>query len=283
MTGSNPADDLASASGRVVSRRSALLLGAAAALTACSTPGPVAAPASSSTAPAPTGTNASPTSASTGPATSVSATAGTSPAREIREVTHGPRSVAAVALTFHGAGDPRFADAIMTAAERVGAVLTVLAVGSWLQTYPQMGDRVLAGGHELGNHTLHHRPMRLMGESAALTEIVGGQREVQRFTTAPSWFRPSGTPHATPHILAAAARAGYSTSLSFDVDPRDYTDPGPDLVVSRVLGAARPGSIVSLHLGHAGTVAAMPRLLGGLHDHGLVAVTVSQLLHGVRP
>ena len=283
MTGSNPADDLASASGRVVSRRSALLLGAAAALTACSTPGPVAAPASSSTAPAPTGANASPTSASTGPATSVSATAGTSPAREIREVTHGPRSVAAVALTFHGAGDPRFADAIMTAAERVGAVLTVLAVGSWLQTYPQMGDRVLAGGHELGNHTLHHRPMRLMGESAAYTEIVGGQREVQRFTTAPSWFRPSGTPHATPHILAAAARAGYSTSLSFDVDPRDYTDPGPDLVVSRVLGAVRPGSIVSLHLGHAGTVAAMPRLLGGLHDHGLVAVTVSQLLHSVRP
>jgi len=54
-------------------------------------------------------------------------------------------------------------------------------------------------------------------------------------------------------------------------------------VVSRVLGAARPGSIVSLHLGHAGTVAAMPRLLGGLHDHGLVAVTVSQLLHSVRP
>jgi peptidoglycan/xylan/chitin deacetylase (PgdA/CDA1 family) len=191
--------------------------------------------------------------------------------------------VAAVALTFHGAGDPRFADAIMTAAERVGAVLTVLAVGSWLQTYPQMGDRVLAGGHELGNHTLHHRPMRLMAESTAYTEIVGGQREVQRFTTAPSWFRPSGTPHATPHILAAAARAGYSTSLSFDVDPRDYTDPGPDLVVSRVLGAVRPGSIVSLHLGHAGTVAAMPRLLAGLHDRGLVAVAVSQLLHGVRP
>jgi peptidoglycan/xylan/chitin deacetylase (PgdA/CDA1 family) len=283
MTGSDPADDLTSASGRVVSRRSVLLVGAAAALTACSTPGPVAAPASSSTAPAPTGTDASPTSASTGPAASVSPTAGTSPARGTRDVTHGPRSVAAVALTFHGAGDPRFADAIMTAAERVGAVLTVLAVGSWLQTYPQMGDRVLAGGHELGNHTLHHRPMRLMGESAAYTEIVGGQREVQRFTTAPSWFRPSGTPHATPHILAAAARAGYSTSLSFDVDPRDYTDPGPDLVVSRVLGAVRPGSIVSLHLGYAGTVAAMPRLLGGLHDRGVVAVTVSQLLHGVRP
>jgi hypothetical protein len=53
--------------------------------------------------------------------------------------------------------------------------------------------------------------------------------------------------------------------------------------VSRVLGAVRPGSIVSLHLGHAGTVAGMPRLLSGLHDRGLVAVTASQLLQGVRP
>lgn len=283
MTGSNPVDDPASASGRVVSRRSVLLLGAAAALTACSTPGPVAAPASSSAASAPSGTQGSPTSASSGPSASETPTSGTSPAGGTREVTHGPRSVAAVALTFHGAGDPRFADAILAAAAKAGAALTVLAVGSWLQSYPQMGARVLAGGHELGNHTLRHRPMRLMSESAAYTEIVGGQREVRRFTTAPSWFRPSGTPHATPHILAAAARAGYSTSLSFDVDPRDYTDPGPDLVVSRVLGAVRPGSIVSLHLGHAGTVAAMPRLLSGLHDRGLAAVTVSQLLTGVRP
>jgi peptidoglycan/xylan/chitin deacetylase (PgdA/CDA1 family) len=283
MTGNDPADDLTSANGRVLSRRSALLLGAAAALTACSAPGPVAAPASSSTAPVPAGTKASPTSPSSSPSASETPTSGTSPADGTREVTHGPRSVAAVALTFHGAGDPRFADAILAAAAKAGAALTVLAVGSWLQTYPQMGDRVLAGGHELGNHTLHHRPMRLMSESAAYAEIVGGQREVHRFTPAPTWFRPSGTPHATPHILAAAARAGYSTSLSFDVDPRDYTDPGQDLVVSRVLGAVRPGSIVSLHLGHAGTVAAMPRLLNGLRDRGLAAVTVSQLLQGVRP
>jgi hypothetical protein len=40
---------------------------------------------------------------------------------------------------------------------------------------------------------------------------------------------------------------------------------------------------VSLHLGHAGTAAAMPRILAGLHDRGLAAVTVSTLLPDVTP
>jgi hypothetical protein len=45
-----------------------------------------------------------------------------------------------------------------------------------------------------------------------------------------------------------------------------------------VLDAVRPGSIVSLHLGHAGTVEALPHLLERLARRGLRAVTVSTLL-----
>ncbi|MFZ5851927.1 MAG: polysaccharide deacetylase family protein, partial [Actinomycetota bacterium] len=40
------------------------------------------------------------------------------------------------------------------------------------------------------------------------------------------------------------------------------------------------GSIVSLHLGHPGTVAALPAILDDLRGKGLAAVTVSQLLDG---
>ncbi len=199
------------------------------------------------------------------------------------EVTHGPRTAQSVALTFHGAGDPALAQRILAAAEKAGSHVTILAVGTWLQQYPAVADRILRGGHELGNHTLHHRPMRLMDESTAYAEIVGGQRLVHGYTASPTWFRPSGTPHATPHILAAAGRAGYRTSLSFDVDPADYTDPGSSAVVSRVLASVKAGSIVSLHLGHAGTATALPKILDGLKARGLAAVTVSALLPGVSP
>jgi peptidoglycan/xylan/chitin deacetylase (PgdA/CDA1 family) len=258
---------------RRLTRRAALALGAAAALTACAPSGEPAA-VSSAGAGRPTGDAAAPDASST-PAAVAGAPA--------VEIVHGSRTTPAVALTFHGAGDPRLAQGVLDAVARGGAHITVLAVGTWLQAYPQLGTTLLAGGHELGNHTWHHRPMRQMSESSAYDEIVGGQKQVARFTRAPTWFRPSGTPRATANILAAAGRAGYRTSLAFDVDPRDYADPGPAAVVSRVLADVRAGSIVSLHLGHAGTVAALPRILAGLASRGLSTVTVSQLLKGAHP
>jgi len=272
--------------GTEISRRAVLASMAALALAACSSPSaPNAAspsvtpsgPSSSSDGATPDPSSAAPTT----PATSASPSSTRGTTGPASEVTHGPRATAAVALTFHGAGDPALAERVLSSAEKAGAHLTVLAVGTWLEQYPTMAARILRGGHELGNHTLHHRPMRLMDESTAYAEIIGGQRLVQRHATGPTWFRPSGTPHATPNILAAAGRAGYRTSLSFDVDPADYTDPGASVVVSRVLASVKSGSIVSLHLGHAGTATALPKILDGLATRGLAAVTVSSLLPGV--
>ena len=265
-----------------ITRRSLLVLSATVALSACSTAQPIARSSTTRSLDENTSTSppaqASPSSRPADPTPSPGTTIG-----RTTEIGHGPRTVPSVALTFHGAGDPRIASQVLVAVEQAGAAVTVLAVGTWLQAYPAMGDRVLRGGHELGNHTLHHKPMRLMDEATAYAEILGGQQQVHKHVTTPTWFRPSGTPHATPAILAAAERAGYASSLAYDVDPRDYTDPGPALIVSRVLSQARAGSIVSLHLGHPGTVAAMPRILVGLHRRGLSAVTVSRLLTGVPP
>ncbi len=268
----------------VIGRRALLALGAAAALSACSTP---AQPSADGTPITPT---ARPTTTPTGrPSVSSSgtptavATSSTPPGGPAVEVVHGPRSVAAVALTFHGAGDPALAHQVLDEAEKARAAVTIMAVGTWLQANAGIADRILSGGHELGNHTLHHLPMRRMDAASAYAEIMGGLDEVRRFSANATWFRPSGTPHATTAILQAAGRAGYRTSLSFDVDPADYTDPGASVVVARVMAAVRPGSIVSLHLGHSGTVAALPRILDGLAGRGLRPVTVTDLLPGVSP
>jgi peptidoglycan/xylan/chitin deacetylase (PgdA/CDA1 family) len=66
--------------------------------------------------------------------------------------------------------------------------------------------------------------------------------------------------------------------VSYDVDSLDYTDPGPHAVVATVLGSVRPGSIVSLHFGHSGTVTALPAILRGLASRALRPVTLTALL-----
>jgi len=171
------------------------------------------------------------------------------------------------------------AEALLAEAERAGARVSVLAVGTWLGQYPQIARRILGGGHDLGNHTLHHLDIAAMDAAEAYAEIAGCARRLRALTGSDGrWFRPSQTRYSTPLIEREARRAGYRTCVSYDVDSLDYTDPGPDAIVSTVLGQTRPGSIVSLHLGHPGTVTALPAILRGLARRGLRPVTLTGLL-----
>jgi peptidoglycan/xylan/chitin deacetylase (PgdA/CDA1 family) len=228
-----------------------------------------------STAPVAQATSAAPSrSASTQAAVPTS-----TPGAPAVEITHGPASASGVALTFHGAGDVALATKLLSELETAGARATVLAVGQWLDQEPAMAKRILDGGHELGNHTYRHLTMPPLTEVVDESEITRCADVLRRLTgSAGRWFRPSGTVHATPSILEAAGRSGYATSLSYDVDPEDYADPGAAAVTSRVLAAVRAGSIVSLHLGHLGTVQAMPAIIDGLRSRGLAAVTMSDLM-----
>ncbi|MEU8684392.1 polysaccharide deacetylase family protein [Streptomyces sp. NPDC048611] len=195
------------------------------------------------------------------------------------QIEHGPRNGRAVALTFHGRGDPTMATALLREAERAGARVTVLAIGDWLDEQPAMARRILDGGHELGNHTLHHRDICALPAADADAEIRGCADRLRKLTgTIGSWFRPSQTRRATPLVAELARKAGYPHVLSYDVDSLDADDPGAAAVQRTVLDSAGPGSVVSLHLGHAGTVAALPPILDGLRRRGLRAVTTTELV-----
>jgi len=195
------------------------------------------------------------------------------------EISHGPRTGDGIALTFHGAGDPKLADRVLRELESGGAHVTVLAVGTWLDEQPAMARRILDGGHELGNHTQHHVNIDALAPAAAYAEIVQCADRLHKLTgSIGRWFRPSQTQHAPEMVRKQAARAGYPTCLSYDLDSTDFRDPGPASVARTVLAGARPGSIVSMHFGHPGTLAALPALLDGLRSKHLTPVTVSKLL-----
>ena len=70
-----------------------------------------------------------------------------------------------MALTFHGAGDEALARRLLTLLHDRGAAGTVLAVGTWLQRYPDAGRMVVGLGHELGNHTWSHPDLAALDEA----------------------------------------------------------------------------------------------------------------------
>ena len=72
------------------------------------------------------------------------------------DIAHGPRSVAKVALTFHGAGAPDFADPLLKLFKSTNTKVSIFAVGTWLVSDPAIASRIISEGHDLGNHTMTH-------------------------------------------------------------------------------------------------------------------------------
>jgi peptidoglycan/xylan/chitin deacetylase (PgdA/CDA1 family) len=196
-----------------------------------------------------------------------------------RVVHHAATGRPEVALTFHGSGEPALAVQLLDEAERAGAKVTVFAVGTWLVAHPEMAKRILHGGHALGNHTFTHPTLHRLSTAGINDEVSRCAAVIRRLTGSPgAAFRPSGGPSITPPMVTAATHAGYGLVLGYDVDPSDNLDPGATAVAARVLKDVKAGSVVSLHLGHRGTVDALPHILTGLRARGLSAVTAPRLV-----
>lgn len=194
-------------------------------------------------------------------------------------VNHGPTNANTVALTFHLGGDPTLVGELLDLLKTSGITSTLFAIGDWLTANPGLGHRAVDDGHELGNHTKSHQSMMKLSRADVRAEIVGGGQELIPFIgSIGKWFRPSGTDVPSDVILEEAGLAGYAVSVGYDIDSRDYTEPGAQAVVARVKKGLHPGAIVSLHFGHRDTIDAIPQVLDLLTTAGLTPVTMTGLL-----
>jgi peptidoglycan/xylan/chitin deacetylase (PgdA/CDA1 family) len=191
----------------------------------------------------------------------------------------GPTTERAIAFTFHGSGDLGLTQKLLDAARRESAPITVFAVGRWLDDHPEMATVITGAGHELANHTYTHPALGRVDRGDMAAEIARCRDALVRLSGSPGrWFRPSSITVPTTTMLEEAARAGYATVVGFDVDPRDYQDPGSSAILQRVSAALHPGAIVSLHTGHAGTVEAFGPMVAAARDQGLRPVLLRDLL-----
>ena len=225
-----------------------------------------------------------PTTAATTATTTATGSGSGSEQGPAKFVAHGPRETNRVAFTFHGSGDVGLLHALLAAAQRAAVPVTVFAVGSWVDEHPEVVSAILGAGHELANHTYTHPALGQEAAAMVADEIVRCRDALARHAGSPgAWFRPSGVELPSALILAEAGRAGYRTVVGYDVDPRDYEDPPAATILERVRGGLQPGAVVSLHTGHANTVAAFEPMVAAARERSLTPVLVRDLLARQSP
>lgn len=153
-----------------------------------------------------------------------------------------------VALTFDDGPVPALADSIARVLAARGAKATFFMIGNELQAAPDAGRRLLADGHELGNHTWTHRRMVLLTDGILRLEI-------DRTDSLLRAIGVQGTPLMRPPyaykligLPRYLARTGRTMAL-WDIEPDSYPEVAAtsEGIVRHVLERVRPGSVILLH------------------------------------
>lgn len=184
---------------------------------------------------------------------------------------------AEVALTFDDGPHPQHTPVLLDilAARRQRA--TFYVIGRLVERYPDIARRIVAEGHELGNHTWTHPTLSRLGDAAVLREIDRTQEVIWRTVGhVPVTMRPpyGAFSQRQSRMLAEARNL---PTIIWSVDPQDWRRPGPSVVADRMVRGARPGAIILAHDIHAPTIRAVPAALDGLLARGLTSVTLSEL------
>jgi peptidoglycan-N-acetylglucosamine deacetylase len=169
--------------------------------------------------------------------------------------------------------------------ERNHAMATFFMIGRQLSpTLRPLLLRALRAGDLLGDHTYSHPDLTRISAAAARAQLqhsIDVIRADSGYT--PCLFRPPyGAYNAS--VLRIARSVGLSTVL-WNVDPADYSQPGTGAIEQRVLAQVRPGSIIISHDGggpRGQTLAAYPGIIRKLRARGYRIVTMLEML-GYRP
>ncbi len=185
-----------------------------------------------------------------------------------------------VALSFDDGPTPEGVDIVLSALEDRGIKATFFLIGNKMEKFPGQAERLVAAGHELGNHSYSHAPM--LGKSAATYDRELKRTDVLLRTAGmedPVLFRPPFGKRLIGLPLAAS-RAGYRT-VTWDVADRAASNPEPKRYAHDIIERVRPGSIILIHPMYRHNVTerkAIPLILDGLIAKGYDIVPVGKLL-----
>lgn len=197
-----------------------------------------------------------------------------------------------LALTFDDGPDPDWTPKILDILKEKGVHASFFIIGQNAAAYPGLVQRIVAEGHDVGDHTFTHPNLGELPDALVRLEINATERLFEALTgRSMRLFRAPYLGDAEPTTadeivpIEIAQGMGY-LSVGLHVDPNDWQRPTADQIVARVLAQVSDpnpdvrGHVILLHDSggdRSTTVEALPKLIDTLRAKGYELVPVSEL------
>ncbi|MFO1247047.1 MAG: glycosyltransferase [Alphaproteobacteria bacterium] len=197
-----------------------------------------------------------------------------------------------LALTFDDGPDPDWTPTILKILKEKKAPATFFMIGSAMEAHPGLVQRVLADGHEVGNHTYTHPNLADVPAPAVRLELNATQRLFQALTgRSMRFFRSPYLSDASPSdadelepIKAAQALGYIEVTANLDtLDWQPYTVDQMLGMVDKSLHNPNPdlrGNVILMHDSggdRSKTLLLLPKLIDSLRAKGYSFVPLSEL------
>lgn len=169
-----------------------------------------------------------------------------------------------VYLSFDDGPIPEVTPHLLNILRRYDAKATFFMVGDNARKYPQLVKDIIAEGHSIGNHTMHHLQGMKTPNDLLLKDIEEASKYIPSVL-----FRPS---HGILRRKQYLNIKKQYKIVMFDIVTRDYNPQRtPQQIVECVKQRIRNGSIIVMHDSLKSWTAlqiALPELLQWLHQQG---------------
>ena len=137
------------------------------------------------------------------------------------------------ALSFDAAWGNEDTQTLLDILAKYNVHATFFMTGGWVDSYPEDVKKILAAGHDLGNHSQNHKNMSQLSDEECKQELMSVHSKVKELTGYEMFlFRPPYGDYDN-HVITNARDCGYYP-IQWDVDSLDWKDYGADSIIQTV-------------------------------------------------
>ncbi|MGE7780619.1 polysaccharide deacetylase family protein [Peribacillus sp. NPDC097264] len=179
-----------------------------------------------------------------------------------------------IALTFDDGPHPDNTTAILKSLNKHQAHATFFVLGSRVEHYPEVLQKMIAQGNEIGNHSWDHPQLTRLNKKKIKSQINKTQLAVLKASGyEPSLIRP---PYGAINDKVRKHIGDMDVAL-WEIDPEDWKLRNKKKVVRKVMNKAEDGKIILMHDIYKTSAQAADEIIKQLDQQGYQLVTVSEL------